>query len=130
MGLLGTKAYVPHCFLGNRPHSASLTFSESKQLLTREGRGCREIREELSRDNSAALGEGPGPSSRNIDNNIFEFCRTKPLNKYKMLMKHSSFQKEGPPEPVLGTLNTSFEKQCKLTPPLILICGLYFPLLI
>ena len=24
--LLGTKAYVPHCFLGNRPYSASMTF--------------------------------------------------------------------------------------------------------
>ena len=36
-------------------------------------------------------------------------------------MKHSSFQKGGPPEPVLGTLNTSFE-ECKLAPLLILLC--------
>lgn len=41
------------------------------------------------------------------------------------MMKHSSFQKGGPPEPVLGTLNTSFE-ECKLAPTLILICGTIF----
>ena len=35
-------------------------------------------------------------------------------------------QKEGPPEPVLGPLNTSFEKQCKLAPTPILICGPIF----
>ena len=53
VGLLGTKEafYVPHCFLGNRPHSASLTFPEFKQLLIREG--AEETREEQSRDNSA-----------------------------------------------------------------------------
>ena len=39
------------------------------------------------------------------------------------LMDHSSFQKErGPPEPVLGPLNTSSEKQRKLASTLILIC--------
>ena len=33
-------------------------------------------REEQSRNNSAALGQGPGSSSKNIHNNIFEFfCR-------------------------------------------------------
>ena len=40
-------------------------------------------------------GQGPGSSSRNIDNIIFEFfLRTKAPNKWKMLMKQSSFQKE------------------------------------
>ena len=38
-------------------------------------------------------------------------------------LKHSSFQKEeGPPEPVLGPLNTRFE-ECKFAASLILICG-------
>ena len=46
VGLLVTKAFCVPCFLfvGNRFHSASLTFSEFqrvrfKQLLIREGRG-------------------------------------------------------------------------------------------
>ena len=35
-------------------------------------------RREQSRNNSAAMGQGPGSSARNIHNNIFEFfCRTK-----------------------------------------------------
>ena len=59
------------------------------------------------------LGQSPG-SSKNIRNNIFEpFYRTKTPNKWKnYLMKHSSFwEEEGPPEPVLGPLNISFERQ-------------------
>ena len=52
VGLLGTKAYVPHCFLRNMPHSTFLTFPEFKQLLIREGRGV-ESREDQSRDNRA-----------------------------------------------------------------------------
>ena len=37
-------------------------------------------------------------------------------------MEQSSFrEEEGSPEPVLGPLKTSFEKQCKLTSTLILI---------
>lgn len=40
-----------------------------------------------------------------------------------MLMKHSSFLKEGPGEPILGALTTSFEKQCQLAPTWILIPG-------
>ena len=128
LGPLGTKAYVPHCFWGNRPYSVSLTFPEFKQLPIREG-GDAETREEQSRDNSAALGQGPDSSSRNIDNYIFEFFQiTKTPQKWKMLMKHISFS-PGPPEPVLGPLNTSFEKQCKLASTLILTLWLYFPLL-
>ena len=42
------------------------------------------------------------------------------------LMEHFSFQKGGPPEPVLGTQNTSFEKQCNLVSALILLCNTYF----
>ena len=43
-------------------------------------------------------------------------------------MKHSLFQEEGggPPEPVLGPLNTCFEKQCKLASTLILTYGSVF----
>ena len=54
--LLGTKAYVPHCFLGKRPQSVSETFPEFRQVLTREGRGA-ETRGELAGDHSAALGQ-------------------------------------------------------------------------
>ena len=39
--------------------------------------GDAETREEKSRNNSAALEQGPGSSSRNTHNNIFEFlCRS------------------------------------------------------
>ena len=72
-----------------------------KQSLIREGRGCRDG-EEHSRKNNSALGKGPGSSSWNIHNNIFEpSCRTKTPNKRKnYLMKHSSFlEEEGSPEP-------------------------------
>ena len=34
----------------------------------------------------------------------------------------------GPPQPVPGPLNTSFEKQCKLVSTLILICDPVIPL--
>ena len=45
----------------------------------------------------SSLGHGPVSFWRSMINNIFEvFCRTKTLNKWKMLMKPSLFQKEGP----------------------------------
>ena len=45
-----------------------------------------ETKEEQSRNNSAALGQDPGSTSRDTHNNIFElFCRTKTPNKWKML---------------------------------------------
>ena len=60
-------------------------------------------REEQSRDNSAALGQGPGSSSRKIQSNTFEsFCRTHPPT-------HES-QRDGAPEPVLGPLNTNWDE--------------------
>ena len=47
-----------------------------KQVLIREGDA--ETREGQSRNNSIALGQGPGSTSRDSHNNIFEFfCRTK-----------------------------------------------------
>ena len=45
-----------------------------------------ETREEQSRNNSAALEQGPSSTSRNTRNNIFElFYRTKSPNKWKIL---------------------------------------------
>ena len=83
--------YVP-CFLfvGNRLHSASMTFPEfqradSNSCYSGKG-GDAETREEQSRKNSAALGQGPGSASRDTQNSIFElFCRTGTPNKWKML---------------------------------------------
>ena len=52
--------------------------------------GDAETREEQPRNNSAALGQGPGSASRDTHNNIFKlFCRTKTPTKWKM------FQREG-----------------------------------
>ena len=42
-----------------------------KQLLIREGRGCRD-KVGTVKNNGAALGQGPGSPSSNIQNNIFE----------------------------------------------------------
>ena len=78
----GWELHVPaFLFVGDRLHSASLTFPELKgrfkQLLIRERRGCRN-KEALSRNKSVALGQDSDSSSRNTQNNIFElFCRTK-----------------------------------------------------
>ena len=50
--------------------------SRFKQLLIREGRGCGDKGGIVKRYNSATLGKGPGPPSRDIHNNTFElFCR-------------------------------------------------------
>ena len=95
-----------------------MTFPEFQSAVAnqmqRPGRSC------------AVLGQGPGSSSRNIHNDIFEpFCGAKTPKKWKnSLMKHSSFLEEGaPPEPILGLLNTSFERQCKPASTLSLIYG-------
>ena len=82
MGLPGTNPFCVPCFLfvGNRLHSASLTFPEfqtadSFQTVANQG---REGMQRLGRNNSAALGQGPGSSSRDTPNNVSElFCRTK-----------------------------------------------------
>ena len=72
-----------------------------------------------------ALGQGPGSSSGNMHNNVFE-VKLQQKEDVNYLMEHFSFQKGGPPEPVLGTQNTSFEKQCNLASALILLCNTYF----
>lgn len=71
---------VPSFCVGNTLHSASLTFPEfqgadSKSCLSGEG-GDAEAKEGQSGKNSAALGQGPGSSSRDTQNSISEFfCR-------------------------------------------------------
>ena len=59
--------------------------------------GDVEKREKPPRDNSAALGQGPGSTSRDTHNNIFELiCITKPRNKWKLLTTWSILHsKEG-----------------------------------
>ena len=62
-----------------------MTFPEFQRLVqTLDIQGRRgdhaETGEEQSNNNSATLGQGSGPSSRNISNNIFEFYKTKTLN--------------------------------------------------
>lgn len=52
----------------NRLHSASLTFLEFQRAI-REGRGCRDG-EEQSSNHSTALGQNPGPLSRDAHNDV------------------------------------------------------------
>ena len=55
----------------------------------------------------AALGQGPGASSRKIHDNIFACFRIKTPQQMRDMMKHSLFQKENRvPEPAPGPLNT------------------------
>ena len=57
-----------------------------------------------------------------LNNSISEFfCRTETPNKWKMLMKHSSFRKENHQTP-----KHQLWKQCKLASTLILICSSIF----
>ena len=125
VGQLGTQAYLcpprppASCFPGRNfsLHDTSpIPNGSVKQLL------IREITEEPSKNNSVVLRQGPGPSSRNVDNNIFEFgCRTKTPNKWKMLMKHPLFLKEDHQTP-----GHQLWKQCKLASTRILIWGPVF----
>ena len=76
---------VPHfLFLGNRPHSASMTYPKFQRAGSNSSQsgkgGDAEIREK-SRGNSAGLEQSPGSPSRITLNNIIElFCRTKTPN--------------------------------------------------
>ena len=121
----GHKSFcIPHfLFLGNefQPPWPSLSSKGQVQAVANQGReGMQKCREEKqSRNNSAALGQGPGSSSRNIHNNIFElFSRTKPPS--------NENQRGRPPEPVLVPLNSSFEEEWKLASTLIFISGSIF----
>ena len=80
------------------------------QTVDNQGREWIHTREEQSRDNSVALGQGPGSSLRNIHNTFEPFCRTKTPNTWKnYLMKHSQKNHQNHS---WGPLNTSFERQC------------------
>ena len=72
--LLGTNPFpVSHLWvIGNRLHSASLTFPEIKgqiQTVANQGR-VAETREVARNNSAAALGQGPDFPSRNIQNNV------------------------------------------------------------
>ena len=72
--LLGTNPFpVSHLWvIGNRLHSASLTFPEIKgqiQTVANPGR-VAETREVARNNSAAALGQGPDFPSRNIQNNV------------------------------------------------------------
>ena len=107
-----------------------MTFPESQGAVANQGREGIQRAGRSSEETVVHLwGQGPGSSSRNIHNNVFEpFCRTKTSNKLKnYLMKHSSLLEEGgPPDPILGLLNASFERQYKLVSTLILTYGPIF----
>ena len=95
-------------------------------MLIRElgegGDGEAETREEQERDRSAALGQVLLPPQGIYITTALNFS-AELKTPYNLLMKPSSCWEEGgPPEPVPGPPNTSFEKQCKLASILILIC--------
>ena len=75
-----------------------MTFPEFQRAVANGGKRGRdaEIREEQSKDNSAALELRSGSSFRNLHNIIFEpFCRTKPPNKWKnYLMEKEDHQNQ------------------------------------
>ena len=57
---------------------------------------------------------------------LSSFVELKSPDKWKMLMKHCLFQKKDHQNQSRDHLNTSFEKRCKLSSTLILICGPIF----
>ena len=84
MGSLGTKPFcVPHFLDYRKQPSFSLHdlpwFPRGifKQLLVREGRGCKTWKKQtVKRNSSAELEQGPDSPSMDTHNNIFElFCR-------------------------------------------------------
>ena len=87
VGLLGTEAFPCSPFLvGNRLQPPGPSLSSKGQIRTvgHPGREGMQRREEQLRNNSAALGQGPGSTSRDTHNNIFKlFIELKP-NKWKM----------------------------------------------
>lgn len=90
---------VPHCFfLGSKPWPPGPPLSSKGQVQTVANRGKggdAEAREEPSRNDSGGLGAGPGPSSRNTDNDISEFFhRRTPPNTWTVCRKPPSFRKD------------------------------------
>ena len=69
-----------------------MTCPEFKRAIAKGKGGNAETRKDQSRESSAALGQGPGPSLRNIPNNIFEpFCRTKAPQQMEELLDEAFF---------------------------------------
>ena len=125
---MGSWAHKPFCaphflFSGNKLQPTWPFLSSKGQVQTAANQG-REGMQRPGRSRQEARvqpGQGPGPSSRNIDNSIYEFfCRTKPSNQWKGLMKHSLFRKEDH-----QTID-QLRKQCQLASTLILVCGPIF----
>ena len=81
-------------------------------MVADQGRDA-ETKEEWSINSTAAMGQGPDSSGRNICNNISEFFCSKPPTNENLRGR--------PSEPILGLLNTKFEEECKLTSTLSLI---------
>ena len=85
-GPVGSWAHKPFfvshfLFLENKlqPLWPSLSSKGQVQTVVNQGREGMQRQERSSQEAIVQLwGQGPGPSSRNTDNNIFEFCRTKP----------------------------------------------------
>ena len=87
VGLLGTKT-----FLGFLPWVPKGRFKSPAKGRCQSQKGTdAETREEQSRNNNVALGQGPG-YPRDVHNIIEVFCRTKTPTKWKMLQRegHSS----------------------------------------
>ena len=67
-------------------------------MLIREGRGCSNKGGTVKRNNSAALGQGPGPpQSKHIQNNVFELFYTSPGCSLEGLMPELKLQYCGHP---------------------------------
>lgn len=92
-----------------------MTFDEFQRVGSnsyKSGKGeDAETREEQSRNNSAALGQGPvPPRGIYITVSLSSSAElTSPTNGRRELLDEASFI-PGPPEPVLGPLNISFEE--------------------
>ena len=91
--------------------------ADSNSCLSGKG-GDAEIREEQPRNNSAALGQGPGSISRDTHNNIFKlFIELKPPRNGRC--QYSSFQRRPPearlkePKKLIKRLPETRLKECR-----------------
>ena len=101
MGLLGKKPFcIPHfLFLGNKLQLPCPFLSSKRKVQTVANYGrewIAEAREEQSRNNGAALRQGPGlPQGIEIRISLSSSAEVKPPTNEAVtyLMKHSAFQK-------------------------------------
>ena len=125
MGLLGTKAFLCYSFLAFRIWASFSLLdhpwvpkSRFRQLLIRKRR----------LQNSAALRRGPGFSSRDTHNSIFElFCRTNTCTQRKTLTTWRNLLHSRKREGHENQPRRQFWKRMKACVYLILICGPIFP---